>query len=78
MYIFLWAGVKFGIRAVSSETVVITKKEDEKSLSPENWKIKMLYDGDCPLCMREVHNYIVSLHFCLVLLVYLLLDIYDL
>ncbi|XP_057517733.1 uncharacterized protein At5g50100, chloroplastic [Amaranthus tricolor] len=20
----------------------------------QNWKIKMLYDGDCPLCMREV------------------------
>ena len=21
----------------------------------ENWEIKMLYDGDCPLCMREVN-----------------------
>lgn len=20
-----------------------------------NWKIKMLYDGECPLCMREVY-----------------------
>lgn len=20
----------------------------------ETWRIKMLYDGDCPLCMREV------------------------
>lgn len=30
------------------------KKEYEKEQSPENWKIKMLYDGDCPLCMREV------------------------
>ncbi|KAJ4712271.1 Thiol-disulfide oxidoreductase DCC [Melia azedarach] len=31
------------------------KKEYEKEQSPENWKIKMLYDGDCPLCMREVN-----------------------
>ncbi|KAF8660359.1 hypothetical protein HU200_057940 [Digitaria exilis] len=22
--------------------------------STKNWRIKMLYDGDCPLCMREV------------------------
>jgi predicted DCC family thiol-disulfide oxidoreductase YuxK len=21
----------------------------------ENWQIKLLYDGDCPLCMREVN-----------------------
>lgn len=21
----------------------------------DNWKIKLLYDGDCPLCMREVN-----------------------
>ncbi|GMN45824.1 hypothetical protein TIFTF001_015016 [Ficus carica] len=47
-------GPRFGIRAVS-EAVVTPKKEDESSSSPENWKIKMLYDGDCPLCMREVN-----------------------
>ncbi|KAF0891021.1 hypothetical protein E2562_005115 [Oryza meyeriana var. granulata] len=23
--------------------------------SSESWRIKMLYDGDCPLCMREVN-----------------------
>ncbi|CAN6269680.1 unnamed protein product [Urochloa humidicola] len=23
--------------------------------SSKNWRIKMLYDGDCPLCMREVN-----------------------
>ncbi|EXB42070.1 hypothetical protein L484_006417 [Morus notabilis] len=50
---------KFGIRAVSDQAVVIPKKEDESSSSPspppENWKIKMLYDGDCPLCMHEVN-----------------------
>lgn len=22
--------------------------------SPPTWRIRMLYDGDCPLCMREV------------------------
>ena len=32
----------------------------ETSETPENreqptWKIKLLYDGDCPLCLREVH-----------------------
>lgn len=21
----------------------------------DNWEVKMLYDGDCPLCMREVN-----------------------
>ncbi|KAL6509605.1 hypothetical protein OROGR_022915 [Orobanche gracilis] len=30
------------------------KKETQKE-SPGNWKIKMLYDGECPLCMREVN-----------------------
>jgi len=29
-------------------------KEDEEQ-SPQNWKIKMLYDGDSLLCMREVY-----------------------
>uniref|UniRef100_A0A7N2RF02 Uncharacterized protein n=1 Tax=Quercus lobata TaxID=97700 RepID=A0A7N2RF02_QUELO len=29
-------------------------KEDEEQ-SPQNWKIKMLYDGDSLLCMREVN-----------------------
>jgi predicted DCC family thiol-disulfide oxidoreductase YuxK len=28
-------------------------KEDIASLEP-NWKIKLLYDGLCPLCLREV------------------------
>ncbi|XP_073224583.1 uncharacterized protein At5g50100, chloroplastic isoform X2 [Cicer arietinum] len=50
-------GSQFCIRAISSETVVeptISKKEDQEQ-SPKDWKIKMLYDGDCPLCMREVN-----------------------
>ncbi|KAL6579904.1 hypothetical protein OROMI_007928 [Orobanche minor] len=40
------SGVRFSIGA--------PKKETQKE-SPENWKIKMLYDGECPLCMREVN-----------------------
>lgn len=35
----------------------ITPKRDEEMKqdnNDQNWKIKMLYDGDCPLCMREV------------------------
>ncbi|BBN11869.1 hypothetical protein MPTK1_5g15440 [Marchantia polymorpha subsp. ruderalis] len=35
-----------------------TSIEQESNLedpdSPSTWTIKMLYDGDCPLCMREV------------------------
>ncbi|KAF4390960.1 hypothetical protein CsatB_017894 [Cannabis sativa] len=47
----------WGIRAVSevASNPLSSKKEDEESSSPENWRIKMLYDGDCPLCMREVN-----------------------
>ncbi|TQD76940.1 hypothetical protein C1H46_037533 [Malus baccata] len=30
------------------------KKENDQEQTPQNWKIKMLFDGDCPLCMREV------------------------
>lgn len=36
--------------AVGDSTNVEEKKEDD-----ESWQIKMLYDGDCPLCMREVN-----------------------
>ncbi|XP_050291902.1 uncharacterized protein At5g50100, chloroplastic-like isoform X2 [Quercus robur] len=49
-------GLKYPIRAISKATVdpLTPKKEDEEQ-SPQNWTIKMLYDGDCPLCMREVN-----------------------
>ncbi|KAL8547430.1 hypothetical protein ACS0TY_006962 [Phlomoides rotata] len=49
------SGVKFSIRAINGTAVdpVAPKKENWEP-SSENWKIKMLYDGDCPLCMREV------------------------
>ncbi len=32
---------------------ISTSKQNKKSLEL-SWKIKLLYDGDCPLCMREV------------------------
>ncbi|GAU28704.1 hypothetical protein TSUD_216110 [Trifolium subterraneum] len=43
------------IRAISDAAVEsrVSKKEEEEEQSPKDWKIKMLYDGDCPLCMRE-------------------------
>ncbi|XP_062170323.1 uncharacterized protein At5g50100, chloroplastic isoform X1 [Alnus glutinosa] len=49
-------GIRYPVRAISEATAdpVTPKKEDEEQ-SPQNWKIKMLYDGDCPLCMREVN-----------------------
>lgn len=25
------------------------------AIAPSSWKIKLLYDGDCPLCLREVN-----------------------
>ncbi|KAF3437089.1 hypothetical protein FNV43_RR19842 [Rhamnella rubrinervis] len=50
-------GSKFPIRAISEVPAadpISTKREDEES-TRQTWKIKMLYDGDCPLCMREVN-----------------------
>lgn len=54
---FLLTGSKFRSRAISEVPAadpITPKREDEES-TPHNWKIKMLYDGDCPLCMREVY-----------------------
>jgi predicted DCC family thiol-disulfide oxidoreductase YuxK len=31
----------------------LTENSTEKN-SNSSWKVKLLYDGDCPLCMREV------------------------
>lgn len=54
MYIF-FAGFKYPTRAIHEATVdPITRKKEEEEQLPQKWKIKMLYDGDCPLCMREV------------------------
>ena len=30
----------------------VTRESSDRS-SQENWKIKLLYDGECPLCVRE-------------------------
>ncbi|KAF6154686.1 hypothetical protein GIB67_000570 [Kingdonia uniflora] len=46
---------KHRIRAINTEAAAekkFSEKHDDR-LS-EDWKIKMLYDGECPLCMREV------------------------
>ena len=37
-------------------------QQQEPAAAPR-WDIKMLYDGDCPLCMREVHGLDASI-FC--------------
>ncbi|XP_010482316.1 PREDICTED: uncharacterized protein At5g50100, mitochondrial [Camelina sativa] len=53
-------GFKYQVRAIqggaSTDPVITTPLKNRDDLSkPQNWKIKMLYDGDCPLCMREVN-----------------------
>ena len=35
-------------------TSAVTDKSDRSSAEP-TWKIKLLYDGECPLCVREVN-----------------------
>ena len=30
-------------------------KFSDRSYSQPNWKVKLLYDGECPLCVREVN-----------------------
>lgn len=51
-------GNKYSIRAIQGATidpVAPMKGEGDEEKSSQNWKVKMLYDGDCPLCMREVN-----------------------
>ena len=31
-----------------------TAEASQRAVEPAAWDIKMLYDGDCPLCVREV------------------------
>lgn len=54
--IYLVAGFQCHIRAISEAAAepAISKRDHEEKLT-QSWKIKMLYDGDCPLCMREVY-----------------------
>ncbi|GJT06331.1 hypothetical protein Tco_0840793 [Tanacetum coccineum] len=48
---------RFCVRSIQEATTdPITPTKDNnvgQSQSSTNWKVKMLYDGDCPLCMRE-------------------------
>ncbi|KAI8529000.1 hypothetical protein RHMOL_Rhmol12G0191900 [Rhododendron molle] len=49
------SGLKYPIRAIHEATVnPVAPSKDDVGKSPDNWKVKMLYDGECPLCMREV------------------------
>ncbi|XP_071731666.1 uncharacterized protein At5g50100, chloroplastic-like [Rutidosis leptorrhynchoides] len=51
-------GFRFSVRAIQEATTdpITTEGSNEaRSQSAPNWKVKMLYDGDCPLCMREVN-----------------------
>jgi len=63
--LFLAAIVCKAVGGVATETLVDVEKVESsretnvdagKEPNDSNWKIKMLYDGDCPLCMREVHR----------------------
>ncbi|KAI4329570.1 hypothetical protein MLD38_027944 [Melastoma candidum] len=47
--------VAWGVRAASTVEKLALKMDPEREECPEKWTIKMLYDGDCPLCMREVN-----------------------
>ncbi|KAE9453795.1 hypothetical protein C3L33_14329, partial [Rhododendron williamsianum] len=50
------SGLKYPIRAIHEATVnPVAPSKDDAGKSPDNWKVKMLYDGECPLCMREVN-----------------------
>ncbi|XP_008663716.1 OSJNBa0043A12.15-like protein isoform X1 [Zea mays] len=40
---------------VHSDVKVAPTSDFKDSSKSETWRIKMLYDGDCPLCMREVN-----------------------
>ncbi|EES11619.1 hypothetical protein BDA96_06G282100 [Sorghum bicolor] len=40
---------------VHSDVKVAPASDLKDGSKSETWRIKMLYDGDCPLCMREVN-----------------------
>ncbi|KAK3030091.1 hypothetical protein RJ639_037639 [Escallonia herrerae] len=56
-YTHIKTGHSYSVRAVHGVATdpVAPKKVGEEEQSSQNWKIKMLYDGECPLCMREVN-----------------------
>lgn len=47
------------LKSSSSRSVV--SRASSSQAPAVTWKVKMLYDGDCPLCMREV-NMLVRAH----------------
>ncbi|CAA0826649.1 Uncharacterized protein - mitochondrial [Striga hermonthica] len=51
------SGVKFLIRAINGTAADPRGAPNKETVEDtwENWKIKMLYDGECPLCMKEVN-----------------------
>nr|TKS16039.1 hypothetical protein D5086_0000026120 [Populus alba] len=49
------AGFQHRVRAIHEATVEPITSNKQNEPQPQNWNIKMLYDGDCPLCMREVN-----------------------
>jgi hypothetical protein len=56
----------FSVRA-SAEAQTVAREEDTTGGAPEGeekWEIKMLYDGECPLCMREVSAMFPSIALC--------------
>lgn len=56
-------GFRYPFRAVHEARVASEKQYEEKP--SQDWKIKMLYDGDCPLCMREVCIWLIPMFFYL-------------
>ena len=38
---------------MSSQTSTVNNSN--QTLNQKNWEIKLLYDGECPLCLREVN-----------------------
>lgn len=79
---FLSSGYCYSARAIKSngsatvlDSVTPKKKKDEEESPPESWKIKMLYDGDCPLCMREVCLMQLIFHMFTVFFFFLAIDL---
>lgn len=66
--IVMVTGFRFSIRAIQETTTdpITPMKGDNigQSQSSPNWKVKMLYDGDCPLCMREVYRKLLFVYSC--------------
>eukprot|EP00262_Sarcandra_glabra_P014264 TRINITY_DN4131_c1_g1_i1.p1 TRINITY_DN4131_c1_g1~~TRINITY_DN4131_c1_g1_i1.p1 ORF type:complete len:212 (-),score=37.13 TRINITY_DN4131_c1_g1_i1:226-861(-) len=46
---------KYCICGIHKKAVELKTSSKEEDRILKSWKIKMLYDGECPLCMREVN-----------------------